>query len=234
MMRRLWIVLAAAFALTTLVAVGGQAATGTKSKSGKMTSKQKATAKVWATSKSSAARTARGPAVKKNRKPSSYTRYSNGTKYRCYRVKPVRRVARRVSKPATVARGPAAPVINVPQQPAPVVNIPQQPAPVVNVPPCPMTAGVTVDECYIYIVQNNQLMVIDKKSYCLKTTVPLHGAETTDTTGAMTGAGPMLAPTEPTPIPNGALAEPTEPITMPSGVEAQPSVTTPDVTTPAY
>lgn len=210
-MRRLWIVLAVVFAATTLGAAGVQAATGSsKSKYGsKMSAKQKATAKVWA--KSQAARSARGPAAKKS--PSKYTRYAHGSKYRCYRASGAKRYVRR-ARPASAARGPVvnvpAPIVNVPAQAAPVVNVPQGPAPVVNVPPFPPAVGVTVDNCNIYIVQNDQLMVIDKNTYCLKQTVPLTASATTGTmgttgttgtmesTGGMTGAGPVLpAPEQP-------------------------------------
>jgi|GEM_PF-1257377 len=181
MMRRLWIVLAVVFATSLYAAAGVQAATTgtTKSKlTHKMTAKQKVMAAKWAKShkKSSlAARKARGPmwkshVVKRHAKAASFAR---GPKWRCYRVtKHVRH-----AKPARVARGPIltcpAPIVNVPQQAAPVVNVPQQPAPVVNVPAFPPTVGITVDACNIYIVQGNQLMILDKNTYCLKKTVPL-------------------------------------------------------------
>lgn len=79
--------------------------------------------------------------------------------------------------PARAARGPVvtcpAPVVNVPQQAAPVVNVPAQPAPVVNVGPMPPTVGITVDDCSIFIVRENQLIVLDKNTYEVKKTVPL-------------------------------------------------------------
>ena len=84
---------------------------------------------------------------------------------------------KRVSRPARYARGPVvtcpAPVVNVPQQAAPVVNVPQGPAPVVNVPPMPPTVGITVDDCSIYIVRENQLMILDKNTLECKKTMPL-------------------------------------------------------------
>lgn len=179
MMRRLWLVLAVVFAASLYTAAGVQAATYSKSKSGsKMSAKQKKS--------SMAARRGSGP----------YTyQTKSGAKWRCYKVAPKAKRAR-VSRPARVARGPMVtcptPVVNVPQQAAPVVNVPQGPAPVVNVPPFPPTVGVTVDNCYIYVVQGDKLMVIDKNSYCLKQTIPL--TETPATTGAGIGTGGFVAP----------------------------------------
>lgn len=68
-----------------------------------------------------------------------------------------------------------APVVNVPAQAAPVVNVPQQAAPIVNVPPFPPTVGITMDSCNIYIVKGDNLLILDKNTYCLKQTVPLTG-----------------------------------------------------------
>jgi len=217
MMRRLWIVLAVVFASTSLATAGMGAVSSTgssKSKSGyKMTGKQKATASSWAKShkrsslaagkargpmvkkhfvkKSFAARSARGPMYKKHYAKRSIRFARHGVRYRCY---PVRKHIRRAARPATVARGPVcpAPVVNVPQQAAPVVNVPQQPAPVVNVPAFPPTVGVTVDNCNIYVVQNDQLMIIDKNTYCLKQSVPLTGI--TPASGSSTGTGGTTMP----------------------------------------
>ena len=216
MMRKLWIVLAVVFAASLLPAASIQAAMGTSSKS-KFSSKQKAKAAVWMKSrrsmaagkargpmykkqftKSKAAKFGRGPAWKHYAKGKySFARSARGPKWHCYRVK--RHV--RKARAASVARGPAitcpAPVVNVPQQAAPVVNVPQQAAPVVNVPPFPPTVGVTVDSCNIYIVQGDQLMVLDKNTYCLKQSVPLTGATTTGTmgtTGSGIGTGGTLQP----------------------------------------
>lgn len=160
-MRRLWILLAVVFATSLLTTAGLEAATTTKRSGSKITAKQKAAATKWA---------------KSSKRTSTAASRARGPKWRCYRVSTTARRAR----PAAAARGPVvtcpAPVVNVPQQAAPVVNVPQQAAPIVNVPPNPPTVGVTVDNCYIYIVQNDQLMVIDKNTYCLKKTVPLTGA----------------------------------------------------------
>ena len=125
---------------------------------------------------SAAAKKGAGP--KYARKAAS-TKY--GTKAKCRKVTrwvcPKKSAVRRTARPAAAARGPVvncpAPVVNVPEQPAPVVNVPQQPAPVVNVPSPPPTVGITTDNCFIYIVRGDQLMVFDKNTYCLKKTVPL-------------------------------------------------------------
>ena len=82
--------------------------------------------------------------------------------------------AKRHSMPARAARGPVvtcpAPIVNVPKQAPPVVNVPQQPAPVVNVAAPPPSVSVTSDNNYIYIVRENQLMIMDKCNYsCVKT-----------------------------------------------------------------
>lgn len=152
-MRKLWILLAAVFATSLIMTAGVDAANyPTKSKAPAMKSK---TTQHKATMKSKPARTARGPVCK---------------------VKHRKKVARR-SMPARVARGPMvtcpAPVVNVPQQAAPVINVPAQAAPVVNVPPAPPTVGITVDNCSIFIVRENQLTVLDKNTYEVKKTVPL-------------------------------------------------------------
>lgn len=88
-----------------------------------------------------------------------------------------KKMTKRMARPARYARGPVvncpAPVVNVPEQAAPIVNVPQQPAPVVNVPPSPPTVGITVDNCSIFIVRENQLIVLDKNTYECKKMVPL-------------------------------------------------------------
>lgn len=175
-MRKLFLVLAVVFAASLYTAAGVSAATcPTKKKvkhhivakhkvakaSSKLTCKPKMTMK----KKSMPARIARGPACK-------------AVKHTYYKMtcKPKMRT-KRASRPARLARGPSvtcpAPVVNVPQQAAPVVNVPQGPAPVVNVPPSPPTVGITVDNCNIYIVRENQLMILDKNTYQVKSTVPL-------------------------------------------------------------
>jgi hypothetical protein len=193
-MRRLWIVLAVVFATSLYAAAGVQAATtGTTKYKARhhLTAKQKVMAAKWMKhhkKMAMAARRARGPMWKSRlvkrhmvkrymlmKRHAKAAGFARGPKWRCYRVKRFVRHAR----PARVARGPIvtcpAPVVNVPQQPAPVVNVPQQAAPVVNVPAFPPTVGITVDTCNIYIVQGNQLMILDKTTYALKQTVPLQG-----------------------------------------------------------
>jgi hypothetical protein len=168
-MRRWVIVLAAVFALSVLgAALADAAATKMPAKS-----KTSVKAKCPTMSKpaikhkvSTAAKKGKGPAISKKAKCHKVTKW----------VCPKKRTVRR-SRPAMAARGPVvncpAPVVNVPQQPAPVVNVPQQPAPVVNVPAPPPTVGITTDNCFIYVVRGDQLMVFDKNTYCLKKTVPL-------------------------------------------------------------
>lgn len=182
-MRRLWIVLAVVFAMSIFATAGVQATTGTTKSKARyhVTSKKKLMAAKWIRHHrkgSMAARTARGPMIKKflKKRAAMHARFAKGPKWRCYRVKTHVRRARA----ARVARGPMvtcpSPIVNVPAQAAPVVNVPQGPAPVVNIPAFPPTVGVTVDSCNIYIVQGNQLMILDKNTYCLKQTVPLTGA----------------------------------------------------------
>ena len=111
-------------------------------------------------------------------------------KYRCYRV--VRHKAK--AMPARKGAGPAtrpvvncpAPVVNVPQQPAPVVNVPEQPAPVVNVAAPPPSTAITVDTSSIYIVRDNQLIILNKSDLCLKSKVSLDqvGSTPMATTGS--------------------------------------------------
>lgn len=194
-MRRLWIVLAVVFATLIATAAGVQAATSSMSKSKvrhHLTMKQKVMAARWIRAhRAMSARMGRGPKLFSRRakmRKLIAARMARGPKWVCHRVRRHIRKAR----PATIARGPIinvpqapAPVVNVPQQAAPVVNVPQQPAPVVNVPAFPPGVAVTVDNCNIYVVQGNQLMVFDKNTFCLKQTVPITGA-----TAAPTGAGP--------------------------------------------
>lgn len=160
-MRRLWIVLAVVFATSLYTAAGVQAA--------KATTKQKLRHYVSSKHKVTAASSA-----KKHKAAVMAARTAKGPKWVCHRV-----VKRHVRKaPARAARGPMvtcpAPVVNVPQQAAPIVNVPQQPAPVVNVAAPSPTVGITVDDCNIYIVQGSQLMVLDKTTYAIKQSVPLH------------------------------------------------------------
>lgn len=92
----------------------------------------------------------------------------SGCKVKCRTVCPTtKRAVRRA--PVRKGAGPVcpAPVVNVPQQPAPVVNVPQQAPPVVNVAAPPPGVGITTDECYIYVVKGDELMVIDKKTMCV-------------------------------------------------------------------
>lgn len=101
-----------------------------------------------------------------------------------------RRVAR-VAQPAKVAAGPVvkAPVINVPACPAcpqAVVNVPQQPAPQVF---APQTA-ITTDDCYVYIVRDNDMLVLDKNTFCLKSRIALNNYVPSGSPSAF-GAGPM-------------------------------------------
>lgn len=159
-MRKLWMLIAAVFAVSLMMTAGLQAATTTKSKAA--VAKKSQPAKVVKKAKPVA-------------KPKSAVR--------CRTVCTPKKKTVRRSTPARAARGPVAPVVHVPQQPAPVanvpaqpapvVNVPAQPAPVVNVPPSPPNVGITVDNCSIYIVRENQLMVLDKNTYCLKKSVPL-------------------------------------------------------------
>jgi hypothetical protein len=185
-MRRWVIVLAVVFALSVFAAILADAATTTK-----MPAKSKAAvkAKCPTTAKSSTAtkhwkgttkhkkhavaKHKMSAAAKKARGPMYTTKCRKVSKWVCPKKHRVKRMAR----PARIARGPAvtcpAPVVNVPQQAAPVVNVPQQPAPVVNVPASPPTVGITTDNCFIYIVRGDQLMVIDKNNYECKKTIPL-------------------------------------------------------------
>lgn len=139
------------------------------------------------------------------------TRYKStrGTNMRCRKVTVTRctpkkkRVARTRTKvvtryvPVPAAAG-AGPVVNVPQQPAPIVNVPQQPAPVVNIPPTPPNTAVTVDSNFIYIIRDNQLLILDKNGLCLRQSVMLDQLSTTGPSGAgPSGAGPAIVPTTP-------------------------------------
>ncbi len=176
-MRRWVILLAAVFALSVLTAALADAATT------KMPAKAKAKTSIKAKcptmSKAKVSTPAKKGAGPKYAKKAASTKYAK--KAKCHKVTkwvcPKKHKVRKAARPAMAARGPVvtcpAPVVNVPQQPAPVVNVPQQPAPVVNVPASPPTVGITTDNCFIYIVRGDQLMVFDKNTYCLKKTVPL-------------------------------------------------------------
>jgi Tfp pilus assembly protein PilE len=163
-MRKLLIVLAVVFALSVFAAALAQAVTATT----KMPAKSKMTAKAKCPTMHRASTTAKHKTMA-SKKPKCY----KVTKWHC----PKKHTVRRAARPAAAARGPVvtcpSPVVNVPQRPAPVVNVPQQAAPIVNVPASPPTVGITVDNCFIYVVRENQLMVIDKNTYELKKTVPL-------------------------------------------------------------
>lgn len=196
-MHRWGIVLAVVFALSVLSAALVPAATTAT----KMPSKAKVTAKAkcptvarpavakraaTATHKyaKSAARKYKTHAVLKHRMSAPAKKGAGPRmtgKAKCRKVTrwvcPKKPVVRRTARPAAAARGPMvncpAPVVNVPEQPAPVVNVPQQPAPVVNVASPPPTVGITTDNCFIYIVRGDQLMVLDKNTYELKKTISL-------------------------------------------------------------
>jgi len=75
----------------------------------------------------------------------------------------------KMSKPAAVAAGPK-------EMPTPIVNCPPvtvQP-PVVNVaPPSMPTVGVTVDNCFIYIVRDRELLLVGKDDLCVKKRVDI-------------------------------------------------------------
>lgn len=156
-MRKLWIVLAVVFAASLLTAAGVDAKCRAKHKVRhhvmcvKVMKHKATTAKCPTKRMAKPARVAKGP--------------------KC----PIRH--KRHARPARVARGPMvtcpSPVVNVPQQAAPVVNVAPGPAPVVNIPALPPTVGITVDNCMIYIVRENQLMVLDKNTFEVKKTVPL-------------------------------------------------------------
>lgn len=160
-MRKLWMISAVVFSVSLMMTAGLQAAAN-NTKSGTSVAKKSQPAKVVKKAK---------PAVR------------HKSAVRCRTVCTPKKKVVRPSTPARAARGPVAPVVHVPQQPAPVVNVPAQPAPVVNVPaqpapvvnvaPSPPTVGITVDNCSIYIVRENQLIVLDKNTYCLKKSVPL-------------------------------------------------------------
>jgi len=151
-MRKLWIVLAAVFAASVFMTAGVDAA--------KVTTKAKAPAMH--------AKTVHHKMMKKAA--------AAGPGWVCKRVHRHHKMVKKAT-PARAARGPMvtcpAPVVNVPQQAAPVINVPAQPAPVVNVGPMPPTVGITVDNCSIFIVRENQLIVLDKNTYEVKKTVPL-------------------------------------------------------------
>lgn len=132
---------------------------------------------------------------------------TRGTNVRCKRVTVTRctpkkkRVARTRTRVVTryvhvPAAAGAGPVVNVPQQPAPIVNVPQQPAPVVNIPPTPPNTAVTVDSNFIYIIRDNQLLILDKNGLCLKQSVMLDQLTTAGTT-MPSGAGPAIEPSMP-------------------------------------
>lgn len=87
----------------------------------------------------------------------------------------VHKKARRIVRPARMGAGPAIkPVVNCPAVtcPNPQVNVaaPNVTCPPVNVP----TVGITVDDCNIYIVQENELLVLGKNDFCLKRRVSLN------------------------------------------------------------
>ena len=103
------------------------------------------------------------------------------TKHRARSCKMIKRVVcrpvRRHVRRAPVGAGPVVrPVVNVPAPtvtcPNPQVNVaaPNVTFPPVNVP----TVGVTVDDCNIYIVRENELLVLGKTDMCLKRRVPLN------------------------------------------------------------
>jgi len=90
----------------------------------------------------------------------------------CRPVRHVRHVRR-----APIGSGPVIrPVVNVP---APAVTCPNPQvhvaAPNVTFPPLNVpTVGITVDDCNIYIVRENELLVLGKTDMCLKRRVPLN------------------------------------------------------------
>lgn len=94
--------------------------------------------------------------------------------------KPVRHVrhVRHVKRAVAPRRGAGPTVLSCPKAPAPVVNIPQQAPPVVNVAAPPPGVGITTDDCSIFIVQGDQLMVLDKNTLCLKKKTTLSGQPT--------------------------------------------------------
>ena len=168
-MRKLWIVLAAVFAASVFMTAGVDAA--------KYPIKYKARHYVAAKHRASTTmhhKLMRRAMHLKMIKKAVAARTARGPAWVCKRV--YRHHLRR-SMAARAARGPIvtcpAPVVNVPAQAAPVVNVPAQPAPVVNIPPSPPTVGITVDNCSIFIVRENQLIVLDKNTYEVKKTVPL-------------------------------------------------------------
>jgi hypothetical protein len=91
-------------------------------------------------------------------------------KMKCAPVKSAKKAT-----PAKAGAGPRViqPVVKCPEQPAPIVNVPEQPAPVVNVAPPPPSTAITVDTNSIYIVRDNQLIILNKCDLCLKNKVSL-------------------------------------------------------------
>jgi hypothetical protein len=184
-MRRLIILMIAVVAACTLLALSVDAATATKKQA--TMSRTTGTHKAMGTTHGKVIvhrRTVmRHPAVRRaairhrvavvHHKRMAAVRRGAGPKWVCHRVYPHKRVAR-VSR-VRAGAGPTcpAPIVNVPQQAAPVVNVPQQPAPVVNVAAPPPGVGITTDQCNIYVVQGDQLLVIDKNTMCVvkKTTL---------------------------------------------------------------
>ena len=195
-MRKLVLVLAVVFAATVIAAAIADAATST-TKSGQTTVAKKHVAKTGgkavcksaAKKKSMPSKAARGPSKKSfykgcktMKKASMHARWARGPKHH-YAKRSAKMIckpkmkAKRIARPARAARGPSvtcpAPTVTVPQQAAPVVNVPQQPAPVVNIPANPPSTAISVDNCNIYIVRENQLTILDKSTYQVKQTVPL-------------------------------------------------------------
>jgi hypothetical protein len=167
-MRKLWIVLAAVFATSLLMTAGVDAA--------KYSTKSKAHHKVTAKMHCKTMMHHKMMHHKKMMKKAIPAKAARGPVWVCKKVYRHHKMIRR-AKAAGVARGPMvtcpAPVVNVPQQAAPIVNVPAQAAPVVNIPASPPTVGITVDSCSIFIVRENQLIVLDKNTYEVKKTVPL-------------------------------------------------------------